>query len=107
MVLGWWGVEGVSTVDQTHFHFTAAQATKRQPSHRLHTAVPMYEKSWEEQCTSMKDNLAKAQSAMLGNKSSLKTDSLTGEQAALVVQSPVREPLVHVHHPIRNSSRIC
>ena len=67
----------------------------------------MYEKSWEEQCTSMKDNLAKAQSAMLGNKSSLKTDSLTGEQAALVVQSPVREPLVHVHHPIRNSSRIC
>ena len=40
----------------------------------------MYEKSWEEQCTSMKDNLAKAQSAMLGNKSSLKTDSLTGEQ---------------------------
>ena len=55
----------------------------------------------------MKDNLAKAQSAMLGNKSSLKTDSLTGEQAALVVQSPVREPLVHVHHPIRNSSRIC
>ena len=36
----------------------------------------------------MKDNLAKAQSAMLGNKSSLKTDSLTGEQQRWVCNHP-------------------
>ena len=47
----------------------------------------------------MKDNLAKAQSAMLGNKSSLKTDSLTGEQQLLCEKSPLPR---HVHRPTRN-----